>query len=340
MIRKLILASALLTALIAVGQSSSAVACGGPYGLVLSAELHTVMSRNGQFVAGFGPMDAQGGSKLNITEVKTGKVISSFTIEKKDRPSLSIMAVSDNGGKLLMRRLLPGKEIGHEVELWLKGLASPIALGKLPTIGGSVGAFHPNGSTMVVGDMAGNIHLHRFGCGILSTILVKANSCPKAQQPVRYLAFSADGKFLVSQSTRLRVPSGEVKVINMATQKVVFETGEVTNAVALSADGQFLATADISNKEVTIWDVKQGTVLRKIAADKTNVQSLSFSSDGKRLAAVVNTGEVKLWDAVSGKLVLTINEHGNPARRVAFSSDGQELLVIRRNNTLKSWSLS
>ena len=94
--------------------------------------------------------------------------------------------------------------------------------------------------------------------------------------------------------------------------------GPVT-ALTFSPDGKRLATASASEVvrdkddsadvvvvrgDVRLWDVANGTQLARVVAHRGAVQSITFSSDGKRLATGGADARAFVWDVerlISGR---------------------------------------
>src|SRR5262249_26526908 len=101
--------------------------------------------------------------------------------------------------------------------------------------------------------------------------------------------------------------------------------------VALSPDGQYLATATVDGF-ARLWRAKTGQELRKWHAHEDNATCLQFDPDSRYLASGGWDAKVKVWDVqtvlqdeVPAPLLQL--EHNNRVRvwSVAFSPDGQRL---------------
>jgi WD40 repeat protein len=108
----------------------------------------------------------------------------------------------------------------------------------------------------------------------------------------------------------------------------------------ISPDGTILATvggpvvtADAGDKAVKdggfvwLWDIATGQIVKKLEIQPGSIHCVSFSPDGRTLAAGGSNKDVVLWDLRSDQPWPwgTLTEHEEPVNSVAFSSDGKYL---------------
>src|SRR5262249_40600760 len=65
-------------------------------------------------------------------------------------------------------------------------------------------------------------------------------------------------------------------------------------AVAFSPDGRLLATGGL-DRQVQLWDVATGRILRSLAGHRGPVETLAFAPDGKSLASGSSDTTVLVW---------------------------------------------
>jgi len=97
--------------------------------------------------------------------------------------------------------------------------------------------------------------------------------------------------------------------------------GDFPNVLALSRDGQRIATGD-SNGVVRVWDTSTGEVLHQLRAHTDAVTDLDFSPAGE-LVATAALNELCVFDLTSYEPVQTFRVES--VRTVAFSPDGRRL---------------
>jgi WD40 repeat protein len=126
---------------------------------------------------------------------------------------------------------------------------------------------------------------------------------------------------------QLRDRAGNVSQTFSATIRLIAATltGHTysVTSVAFSPDGRLLTSG--SYKEIKLWDVASGSLVRTLTGHTGNVSSVAFSPDGRLLASGSRDDTIKLWDVASGSLVRTLSGHTGDVTSVAFSPDGRLL---------------
>jgi RNA polymerase sigma factor (sigma-70 family) len=150
------------------------------------------------------------------------------------------------------------------------------------------------------------------------------------EEGVNAVAFSPDGKLLVG--------AGMTKVVylwDVASGKQVARLegheGSV-RAVAFSAQGDKLVSGD-DKAVVRLWDVAGAKALRSLEV-KEAVYAVTFSPDGKTVAAAGLDKTARVWKTEGGELVHHLQAHAGPIESIAFSRDGQFLVTAGWDQTL------
>ena len=124
-------------------------------------------------------------------------------------------------------------------------------------------------------------------------------------------------------------------------------TSTYVRSLALSPQGKYLAArhyelaraaGDRSEEVVQLWDVasRQKLMIMRGCAGSGSM-SLSFSSDGKLLAAPSEDGSVKVWRVPTGEEVLRLRGHVGAVSAVNFHPDGKRLASAGLDGTVKLW---
>ncbi|HJZ90364.1 MAG TPA: WD40 repeat domain-containing protein, partial [Gemmataceae bacterium] len=132
-----------------------------------------------------------------------------------------------------------------------------------------------------------------------------------------------------------------------------FYHGPGVRCAALSPDGSRVASAaavpiyfhhatdkdrEPYDRTIVLWDAATGERLREIRVPRGTVDSLAFSPNGKRIAAVGGSG-ITLSEVETGRL-LWRSEGDKWDGYPQFSTDGKELRVGERDGPLTAWDVA
>jgi WD40 repeat protein len=80
-----------------------------------------------------------------------------------------------------------------------------------------------------------------------------------------------------------------------------------------------------------------GAKLPKPKEHTSEVLSVNFSPDGKRIVSGSHDETVRVWDAHTGQQALTLRGHTGPVTSVAFSPVGRRIASGSADNTVRVW---
>ena len=98
--------------------------------------------------------------------------------------------------------------------------------------------------------------------------------------------------------------------------------------------------AYLSSKHLPDVNFAQADLAGTVFTDTfAGITSVTYSPDGRYLAAGTNDGQVRLWQA-DGQPLLTCKGHTNQVESVAFSPDGQTLASGSADQTIRLWDVA
>src|SRR5262249_38754123 len=110
-------------------------------------------------------------------------------------------------------------------------------------------------------------------------------------------------------------------------------------AFAFSADDRLLAVTSLSPGPVKVWDISSGKEQLSLATSPETVglSAVTFSRDGKLLAAFDTQGRITIWDVASGQTQATLDHGGGEGLALAFGPDNKTLLAASQGS-VKRWT--
>ena len=156
---------------------------------------------------------------------------------------------------------------------------------------------------------------------------------------VTFVAFSSDGKKLVTISDAVRVWDTTSWRESLTLQISDINAGGLTGGggAALSADGNQLA--HVNNDHIKFIDLVSGRETRSIdLPDQLDTAELAYAADGHLLVAGIHEKKLKVWDLTS-KAERVQAPTQKDFNFIRFSSDGR-LIALCENYTVKIWEVA
>ena len=164
--------------------------------------------------------------------------------------------------------------------------------------------------------------------------------------PVRALAFSPSGKWLIAGGGRWRgeEKESEVKLWNLETQEesLSFDGhGDLVAAAAFHPDGDKVATGDRSGV-VRLWSVETGEQLDSLQAGSLQINGVAFDPRGDRLAIASGNisgsgGSAAVFDLKAGQKRTTLEGTSGSVYDIEFSRHGRWIAAGDIQNKVLVW---
>jgi WD40 repeat protein len=242
------------------------------------------------------------------------------------------------------------------VKLWIdQGAKAPTGVRERPKIvvGVPPANVHPvravavsaDGKT-IAGARGNQVHLYDGAKGDFLRTLADPNLKTADSKQVKAshlslvesLAFSPDGKFLVSGGFQ------EIAIWDPASGKQLQKIPGFAHSVvalAFSQDGKLLGVAGgepTVEGEVKVFEVGSWKKIMEVKNGHSDtVYGLCFSPDGKMVATGSADKFVKVWEVPSGKFVKSFEGHTHHVLDVGWMADGKLLASAGGDNTVKVW---
>jgi WD40 repeat protein len=185
------------------------------------------------------------------------------------------------------------------------------------------------------------------GESLLQT-MIEDHSMPKDADPLTPEQIAVIKKWI---ETGARLDAGVaaaatlITIIPKPTQPAPPESYRVpvpVMAVVFSPDGSLLATSGY--REVLLWNVADGQLVRRISNLAERPHDIEFTADGKTIAVAAGTpgqmGEVKFFNVDNGALVADLFTTDDEVFAVAFSPDGSRLAAAAADRSIRLFDVA
>jgi WD40 repeat protein len=148
-------------------------------------------------------------------------------------------------------------------------------------------------------------------------------------------AFSPDSRYVAESPSGKGIKDSRIRVVELASGKQVSAFGKYDAfSIAISPDGVTLASGHWN--VVTLWNMLTGKRLAVLGRFGRYIKGLSFSKDGKLLAAGTDFGGLQIWDVGRRIRLQSVDIGGGDVSDPAFSPDGR-LVAVGIYGTGTAW---
>ncbi len=201
-------------------------------------------------------------------------------------------------------------------------------------------AFSSDGQKLVTGSEDKTVRVYSApdlrGFGNLEG-LDKATILGKHDNWVESVSFSPDDEQIASCGG-----DSTVKIWRVTDGECIknFSYSDRVRSVVFSPDGQFLVTGidnRIDDNTVRIRNIESDEQSKTLGEHSNGVLSVSFNSDGQKLASGGQDNTVKIWDVANNKSIHTLQGHTGKVRSVVFSTNCRIVVSGSDDKTIKIW---
>jgi WD40 repeat protein len=151
---------------------------------------------------------------------------------------------------------------------------------------------------------------------------------------------SPDNKLLYLGHADASQSRHRIQCLDLTTGREVWQTEDFTasalTALALSADGRFLASAS-GDPNISIWDAATGKPLHQLEGHTSWVSKLVFTRDGHRLISAASDQTIRLWDTETWTNTKVLRGHVEEVNGLAISEAAQLIASADRDGNLMLW---
>jgi WD40 repeat protein len=180
------------------------------------------------------------------------------------------------------------------------------------------------------------------GAALDPTVLLVPKVTPvgPVRRPINAVACSPDGRWIAVARY------GAVELLSAETRKLVRTLADLpgnVNDVVFCADSSMLAAAAGQAAlfgEATLWNVSDGTLIRKFRGHRDSLYAIAVSPDMRILATAGYDQQIKLWDLRAGTELRTLKGHNGAVFALAFDPRGKLLASASGDRTVKLWDVA
>jgi WD40 repeat protein len=271
-----------------------------------------VFSPGGEFVAGRA-QNNQG----QVWSLVTGKHVGSYSSPQfENRYYGSTQAVSRDGKRVLIRLSSMTRAPRPDKLTVIDVPSGAILLHLEPTQYGAA-TLSPDG-TLLARTNGGEVSLSEVSGGKARWAVLRHGA------PAQEVAFSADGKRLLTVSGRSGTQPGMAIVWDVATGRALRSVALASGKGWLSPDGRVLVTHEPERQALLTWSVATGQALHALELHGAQADDLAFSADGRRLIAVGRSG-AKAWELLTGRATGAVAWPSAGTPRAVVTAEGRRL---------------
>ena len=148
--------------------------------------------------------------------------------------------------------------------------------------------------------------------------------------------FSPDGSRIITTAA-----DNSVRAWDVSSGSEIFNVSYFPNDAVFSPDGQYVIVGE--DTRMVVLEAESGAFHSFFPGPGQNFVVLSFSPDGRRLAASNYDGNIRIWNYADGELdpnPLILSGHKALVGGIAFTDEGRALFSGSLDGTVREWDVS
>ncbi|KAF9203908.1 hypothetical protein BGZ49_005902 [Haplosporangium sp. Z 27] len=191
--------------------------------------------------------------------------------------------------------------------------------------------YSPDGKTLAVGLMNGNINLYE------TSSWSRMHTLRGHSEEINNISFSPNGDQIASGGNDYTVRLWDVNT-GECIRALQGHSGSVSYVV-YSPNGDRIISGG-NDKTVRLWDVATGASIYTLQGHGGVVIGVAYSPSGDRVASGSYDSTVRLWDVDTGECIRTLKGHSSSVNCVAYSPKGDRVASGSRDNTMRLWDVN
>lgn len=159
----------------------------------------------------------------------------------------------------------------------------------------------------------------------------------QAERLIAAAAFSVDGRYLFYGSSNVDTPVIMADISTGETVRTFRGMGDTINAIAVSADGVYLAAGGFDRTAV-VWDIESGAQVARFRSND-KIWALDFSPDNTLLVTASGDKAIEIYDLSLRQPIRTYRGHTNEVLDVSFTTDSANLVSSGLDDLVFTWRI-
>ncbi len=188
-------------------------------------------------------------------------------------------------------------------------------------------AFHPNGKYIAAATSEGKIMMWDINGKYIKTLIGQRGH-------IRCMAFSPDGKYVVSAYKTIRL-------LNIKSKEVIILKGHPIDifCITFSHDNKYILSGSF-DKTVKLWSIK-GDLIRTFKGYEKTIASVNFTLDDKKIITGCYDRKIRIWDIKGNLLNIIQNEdHFFSDLYANVSPDGKYIITHNIHSIINLWTIN